>query len=59
MNLFFKKHKEQKKEYINVSGKFLNDNPQNHKFRDFIFNDDSIYKCIKDKNGLIIDCTEY
>ena len=59
MNLFFKKHKEQKKEYINVSGKFLNDNPTKHKFGDFHFNEESIYKCTKDKDGIIDDCIEY
>ena len=46
-------------EYIKVSGKFLNENPQLHKYPDFKFENDNIYNCGKNKEGIIIDFEEY
>ncbi len=59
MNLFNKSHKENITEYINVSGEFLNENPELHKFSDFNFNNESIYKCGKNNEGIIIDFEEF
>ena len=41
-----------------LSGKFLNDHPQIHQFKDFKFTDESLYKCTY-KDNLIIDVEEF
>lgn len=56
-NLF--KHKEKITVYIKVSGKFLNEHPELHKFSDFKFDDNGIYNCGKNKEGIIIDFEEF
>lgn len=45
--------------YVNLSGEFLNKHKEMIKFKDVTFNDESIYKCITDSQGIIVEYEEY
>jgi len=42
-----------------LSGKFLNEHPELHKFQDFKFDDNGVYHCKRNKQGIITDITEF
>ena len=45
--------------YINLSGEFLNKHKELHTFENFWFDEDGVYRCYKDENGLINRFEEY